>query len=502
MIMLRRAIRSLRRAPRLTLAAVLCFGLGAAATASVATLVGAALLRPLPFPSADRLARIWLAEADGNPRVSLSIPEIVDFSHASAFEPLLGTARVRVVAQLDRGAERMRGEAVSRGYFQTLGLRPAIGRVLSDSDATPDAARVIVLSHRTWVVRYGADPDVIGRTFRTERAAYTIVGVAPAGFSGTVEDDVVEFWIPLGQYEPAALLEDRVERTAWAIGRLRAGASFASAQAELDALWPPLRDAHPDLYRRLSPRIEPMGENWRASLRGSGAVLSAAALLLLIVAAINLAGLLFARVLARQRELAVCAAIGASRRQLVVQLLTEALMIVGAGSLLGAIAGPFVLDAFLALSPIALPTYLQLEPDATTLAVSIVVLGIVGVLAGCAPAFAGSRVDAGDALKSNARGAIGLQGERRWGDLVVAGEAAMTIILLVSGGLLLRSYARLERTDVGYRVDGVARLAVTLTRQDAADGPAVLALYDRLRGAIGSYPGVEQVGLVWPTLPP
>ena len=202
------ALRSVRRAPALGIAAVLCIGLGASATTTVSTLVSATLLRPVPFPDAERLVRIWFDEPGVNARVSLSIPEIGDFARMRSFDAFAGTARVRTALRLEQGAERVRGEAVSRGYFDMLGIRPAIGRLLAAADHAPDAPAVIVLSHGTWARHYGSDAAIVGRELRTERAVYTIVGVTEEGFDGTVEDDIVEFFVPLERYEPVSLTTD------------------------------------------------------------------------------------------------------------------------------------------------------------------------------------------------------------------------------------------------------------------------------------------------------
>jgi putative ABC transport system permease protein len=501
MTTLRFALRSLVRTPRLSLAAVACIGLGAAATTAVSTLVAATVLRPLPFPAADRLVRLWWEE-DGNPRVSLSIPELRDAASLRSFDVLLATARVRAVAVLDGGAQRMRGEGVSPGYFESLGLRPHLGRLLADEDHRPGAPRVIVISHALWTGSFGADPAVVGRTFRTERAAYTIAGVGPAGFQGTVEPDVVTFWIPLSQYEPAAMLEERRTRQSWAIGRLREGTGLGAAAAEVAALGGALAERHPVVYRRLRLRVEPMGENWRGGFRASGLLLAGSAVLLLLVAATNVAGLLLARVIERRRELAVRAALGADRGRLVRQLLLEAAILVAAGSALGMLVAPAVLRAFLALSPVALPAYVQVAPDARALLVSIAALAVTGLLAGTAPAIFGSRVAPGEALKEDGRGTVGGRAERRAGGLLVAGEVALTLVLLVAGALLLRSWERLEKVPLGYRTEGLARLAFALSRQDVPETSAVPAFRERVRATLLEHPGVQEVGLVWLTLPP
>jgi putative ABC transport system permease protein len=499
---LRHALRSLRSRPRLALAAVACLAIGLAATQAVFTLVNAVLLRPLPFPGADRLVRVWLAEDGGDPRGSFSIPELGEMeTGVRAFDAFLGTARVRLVALFDHGAERMRGEAVTRDYFSGLGLHPRAGRFFAAADFANDAPRVVVLSHRTWTDRYGADPEAVGRTFRTETTAFTVVGVAPPGFQGTVEDDVVEFWIPLPQYLPANLLADRKVRMAWAIGRVRPGRGPAAVEAELKALFAVLAQDHPEAYRRLRPRIEAMGENWRTGLRGGSALVLGAAGVLLVIAALNVGGLLFARTLERRRELAVRSALGASRRRIMLQLFLEAALLVAAGGGLGCLLAPSLLEAFLAGAPVPLPSYVVVAADARLRALVLVVLGVTAVLTGVAPAALASRVGPADALRIGGRGAVGGAPERRGAGALVAAEVALTLVLLVGGSLLLRSYACLAGLPLGFRTEGIVRMALTLSQRDVPDG-SLPAFYDRLRGELAAEPGVERVGLVAPTLPP
>jgi predicted permease len=499
---IRNAMRSLWRAPGLGLAAIACIGLGTAATATVATLVSATLLRPVPFPDANRLVRIWLDEAGVNPRIELSIPDIADFSRVSSFDAFLGIARVRVVALLAHGAERLRGEGVTVGYFETLGVRATLGRLLLPSDHRADAPSVVVLSHGTWMRHYGSDPAVIGRELRTERATYSIVGVAQPGFAGTIENDIVEFFIPIQHYEPAAIITNRNVQVAWVIARLKPDVPAAAAQAEADSVRRALAEQFPDKYRRVRASVEPFGESWRQELRGGGGLLFAAAALLLIIAAINVGCLLLARVIDRRRELAICAALGADRRRLMLQLFTEALVLVAAGGAVGALAGPWLLDAFLAVSPVTLPHYLRLEADIVTVVLAASTLGIAGLVAGTVPALIGRRVSPGDVLREGGRGTLGRGIERTWGAALIAGETALTLVLLVAGGLLVRSYERLETLDMGFERDRIARLAVTLNRTDIGDRSRLPAIYERLSRELKSVPGTEQVGLVSPTLPP
>jgi putative ABC transport system permease protein len=496
------AFRSLRRSPALSLAAILCLALGGAATSAVGTLISALVLRPLPFPDAERLVRIWFEEPGGDPRISLSIPEFDDFRQARSFDAFLGTARVRVVALFGTGAERLRGEGVTRGYFDLLGVTAHLGRLLTPSDHSPSTSPPVVLSHGAWTQYFGADATVIGRELRTARAVYTIVGVAQRGFHGTVEDDIVEFFVPAEHYEPRALQTNRMGRSAWAVARLARGTTLEQANAEIAAIGAALARTYPDVYGDYAAYIEPMGESWRAGMRRGGGLLFVASAALLLIAAINVGCLLLARVLDRRRELAVRVSLGAHTRRLMSQLFVEAGVLVTFGGLLGALTGPWLLQVFLTLSPVTLPHYVDVTPDAWTAALSIGALALAGLLAGTVPAVVGRRVDPADVLREGGRGTFGRIQERHWTTVLIAGETALTLMLLVAGGLLLRSFDRLSSTPLGFERANVARLAVTLNPADFGSSEQLPRLYQRLRQALVAYPGVRAVGLVSPTLPP
>jgi predicted permease len=208
------------------------------------------------------------------------------------------------------------------------------------------------------------------------------------------------------------------------------------------------------------------------------------------------------RVIDRGRELAVRASLGATRRHLIAQLALEAALLVAVGSGIGVAASRLVLRGFLAASPVALPSYLTLEPDGGALAIATAVLALAGLFAGIVPALLGSRVAPGEAMRAGGRGTIGGRGERRWGAVLVIVETAATVVLVVTGALLLRSWQQLETADLGYRVERIARLAFTINRLDAAAPADVPAVIERVREAVASHPEAMRVGLVWPTLPP
>ena len=343
--------------------------IGVAATTAVSAFLSAVLLRDVPFPHPERLVRVWLAnDRTGEPRGDLSIPELVDFEQrATMFDAFLGTARSRLVALLPQGAERLRGEGVTRAYFDALALRPSLGRLFTAGDFDAAASPAIVISAETWRRHFGANPSIVGTPLRTAAVTFTIVGVAPEGFAGTIEADIVEYWVPLPQYVPAYARTDRTVRASWAIGRLREGATMAQAQQELTSLVGGFAAASPAMYRDLRPFLEPMGEISRSEFRGAGLVLLAVSVALLLIAALNVAGLLTARALDRRRELAIVAAMGASRGELIAQLAGEALLLALVGGGLGAALAQPTLTALLSLSPIDLPLYVTVAFDVRTL---------------------------------------------------------------------------------------------------------------------------------------
>lgn len=499
---LRSALRGIVRSPALTVAATICIGLGGAATSAVATLANAVLLRPVPFPHAERLVRVWLDEQGVAPRVSLSIPESRDLHGLDAFEAVVATARIRAVSVVGDRPQRVRGEGVDRGYFDVLGLRAQTGRLLEARDHEAGAPPVTVISHGFWSRAFGGSPDAVGTVLKTQRSAFTIVGVAPRGFSGSVEDDEVEFWTALEHYEPQSMLKDRDARQTWTIARLAGGTSASAAQAQVDALSRTWRARDPQRYRNLALRVEPLGESWRGGLRTGTAVLAGAAVALLAIAALNVGCLLLARVMDRRREFAIRTALGASRARIVRQLVFEAALMCVGGAAAGLVLGPIVLEAFLAAAPVALPSYLDLTPDLRVAVIALVALTIAALAAGTAPALVGRRSADADALHRESRGTAAAPGERRWVSVLIALETALTLVLLVSGSLLLRSYDRLSSVDLGFRREGIARLAITLSRDDAGPAESRHAVFKRLHDATASVPGVVTAGLVSPTLPP
>jgi predicted permease len=493
------ALRSLARNKRATFLTTLCIALGVAASATALSLAWTVTLRPLPFPNGERLVRVWLASVQA-PRLDISIPDIADIaSGITAFDAFAGTTRTRFVGLFDHGAERIRGEAVTPDYFELLGVRAGRGRVFQAGDHEADAPRVALISGALWRRLYGGSADAIGRTLRTETATFEIVGVLEDRFDGSIEADIVDFWIPLSQHLPAAAATTRLARQSWVIGRLAPGATIGQAQQQLNRLTASLEGAHGTTYRGLTLQAEPFAENWRAGVRGSGLLLFGAALTLLVIAVVNVSGLALARALDRRREFALRVALGADVRSVSLAPFTEAAIAALIGGTLGALLSGPLLNAFLAVAPIALPRYLQPEMSGVLLLAVTALCGLAAVGAGVLPALEARRASPATALRDGSRGNLGGRNRGRIGRVLVTAQVALTTALVVVAALLGRSFQALNEIGLGFRTD-VVRLAVTASPADRGGDP--IAFRARLVDALRREPGVQHVGLAWLTLPP
>jgi putative ABC transport system permease protein len=487
------------RNKRASLLTILCIAMGVVASATALSLAWTVTLRPLPFPNGERMVRVWLSSAE-TPRLDMSIPDLADIqASVTAFEQFQGTARVRFVGLFGEGAARLRGEAVTPGYFPFLAASAAQGRVFSASDHEPGAASVAVISHSTWRRFYGSDPAIIGKTLRSERATFEIIGVSQPAFQGTIENDIVEFWIPLSQYVPVWMAQERTTRQSWAIGLLRPGSTIDDARLQLQRLGAELSQRHGAPYQGLTLGVEPFAENWRTGVRGSAILLLLAAVALLAIAVVNVAGMSLARALDRRREFALRMALGADGRRIAALPFLESAIASLAGGLLGAAASPALLEWLLSVAPIALPNYLRPEVTGPLPWLIAGICSVAAIGSGLLPAFEARKAAPASVLNDGSRGQIGGRHSARTGRMLVTAQVALSTGLVAIVALLGRSFQSLNTAPLGFHTD-IARLAVTASPSDLT-GNAV-AFRARLREAIRREPGVLGVGLVWPTLPP
>jgi predicted permease len=501
---LKSALRSIKRSLRLSLAAVACIALGTAASSAVLTLYSSAVLRPLPFPDAGRLVRIWLDDPAVGPRRQLTLPDVLDLENQlTTLDRFVATARSRIMFLGDRGARRVEGEAVTPGYFDLLGIEPLLGRVFLPDEYLAGSEPTMVLSFATWNSHYGGNPEILGSTIRAATRNYAVVGVLPPSFLGSIEEDFpdIEFWVPMVHDRTDEVRRSRAgSGYIWTIGRLGPGIDMAQAEHEVHAIGTRVAEGNPEARGPMGMRVERLGENWREQLRARNYLLLAAAGLLLLVAASNAAGLFTTRSLAKRRDMAVMAALGASRTRLIRQVFAETSLLVVAGAAVGTFLALPVLRSFMNIAPNEVPEYVSLNLDGRALLLVLTVLALTAVLAGTMPALLGSRVDPVGALRG--RGTTAGRRERRLGDRLVVAEVALTTVLVVTAGLLLRSYQALGRTDLGFRTERLLRMAIFVDSRDVDRTEDLNTFHARLRESLLAAPGVEGVGLVWPTVPP
>jgi predicted permease len=511
---IRYACRWLLRSPGFAAVAILSLGLGIGFNSAIFAVADALLLRPLPVAEPARLVDIYTSGSDGDTYSTNSLPDLQDLQRTTtAFDDVAGySPMIAAVARGDR-AGLMLGEIVTGNYFRMLGVRARLGRTLAAEDDLPGAHRVTVLSAGYWRREFGADPAVVGQTLRVRGQSYEIAGVVDDSFTGMMPLIAPELWIParyVEDVEPAGInenvpsptgtsrLDRRGQRWLFAKARLKPGVTVDQARANVTSVAGQLAAAYPMTNKDRRVTVRPTSDT-RLHPEADGTMslivwgTMAAVGLVLVIACANLAGMLLARASARRREMSIRVAIGAGRGRLIRQLVTESVVL----GVLGAAVG-LVLAGWLTrlLSSFQLPIFaslsLDLRIDARVLAFTIAVALLTGVLAGLVPAFRATRRDLVAGLKGDTR-TERLAG-RRWSarDALVIGQVAVTVVLVVISGLLLRSLATSHAAEVGFRTRGLAIVSADtdMLRYTPERSHAFWAEADRV---LRSLPGVEGV---------
>ena len=491
---LRYTFRTLRRSPAFALTAILLSALGIGATTAALAVADHVLVRPLPYVEPDRLVRFWQEDRETGGSNVLSPGNFIDLTtRATAFESVAAYTP-QFANLINNGAPvRLEGQRATVSLFDTLGRRAAIGRTFTGADHP--SVPLVVLAYRAWITHFAGDAGVVGRQINLNGTSHTVIGVMPPDFMFPDRD--TEFWAPL-ELSLAALgpsFDDRGNTFLWTVARLRDGRTLEQADAELDAGATELERRFPEENARLAIlTVDLRGNVTRVSRTMIFAVAGAAACLLLI-ACTNLAGLLLSRGLSRRRELAVRAAIGAARERLVRQMLTEACVIAAAGGALGALLALVSTPLLAELVPTSLPIAETPSPDWRFAAVAGIVALATAIAFGTLPARRAAGGAAPTALRESSRTGSSRRTERLRGALVMA-QVAVSVVLLVSVGLLARAMWRVQAIDPGFDARGVLTLRTSLPWPKYAPTAERVAFYDRVLGDIRALPGVEEAGYV------
>ena len=497
---LRYAFRVMSRAPSFAVAVVSVLALGIGANTTIFSIVNAVLLRPLPFEEPERLVRIFTRTPDGG-LFELSPGKFYDWQRdARSFEgmAMYQCCGFRELALTGTGAARtVRATAVSAGFFEVVRARPALGRVFRQEEDTPGGKHAVVLSERFWRTEFGEDPRVIGRTVKLNDEAYTIVGVMPAtasveSWTGMASD----VWIPLALTDEQRSVRGGHNRDG--VARLKRDVALAQAQAEMDAISARLAREFPRTDGRgWGAVVIPMQEEIVGNSRTMLLMLLGAVGLVLLIACANVGNLLLTRALSRRKEIAIRSALGAGRGRVFQQLLTEALLLAGAGGALGLLLAYATLTSAATLLASQVPRAEEISIDGPVLLFAVGVSMLTGMLAGTLPALRAGRADLGGlngALKEGGRsdGAIG-GGTRR---LLIVCEVALSLVLLMGAGVMIQSLLALRHGDAGFDPDNVLTMRVRLADARYPSPAQRSSFFDAALQRIRALPGVEAAGTI------
>lgn len=485
--------RTVIRKPAFAVFAVLTLALGIGANTAIFSMVNAVLFRPLALRDPEHILIIW--ESNGySDKLPVSIPEFLDFQTQNrSFVRMAALGNWNANLSGEETPERVTGMQASGDFFETLGAQPFLGRVLGPEDSQPGSPRTVVLSYGFWSRHYGGDRTIIGKPIRLNGDSYTVVGVLPATLAYlSVQDDVIT---PL-VFENDPRREHRGDNFLRTFGRLKPGVTKEQAHEDIVGMIQRMRLQYPkDNAALQGATVEVLQTALVEKVRGSLLLLFGAVLAVLLIACANLAGLLLVRASTRTKEVAMRVALGASPKRLLRQFLIESLLIAIAGGLLGVFVGAIGIHALVALSPADLPRAKEIGLDVRALEFTTAISLLCGLIFGMAPALELSKVNLNEEMKEGGRGGLGGSARQRVRKLLVVGQVAVALLLLVGGGLLLKSFVRLESVQSGFNPKNllVVRLALPKTHYKGRD--SVVNFYRALSPSIENLPGVKSVAV-------
>ncbi len=490
---LRYGARMLWKSPGFTLIAVITLALGIGANTAIFSVIDALMVRPLPFREPDKLFQVWESNVKlGYNETDASYPNFADWRDQNqVFEQIAiysgGTYNLAGAAE----PERIEGAIVAPAFFPLLGVKPTLGRVLAPEEDHPNKVFSVVMSERLWRRRFNSDSQIIGRTISLDTESFTVVGVVPniTDLAGLPND--TDLWIPISQ---GFGFDNRRGHGYQVIARLKQGVTREQAQADMDRIAGSLAIRHPDSNTGQGVRLVPLQEQIVGDFKLALLALLGAVLFVLLIASANIANMLLARAAGRQKEISIRAALGAGRLRLIRQLLAESLLLAGLGGAAGLLLAVWGVYLLLAFGPAELPRAGEVAVDMRALGFTFAVSLLTGIIFGLAPALQASRPDLNETLKEGVRGATGSAGHRRMRSLLVVSEIALSLVLLVGAGLLMRSFLKLQAVAPGFNPNNMLTMRVSLEGPNYEKAESRIAFYDQLLDKIKALPGVQSVG--------
>ena len=492
---IRYGVRSLVKRPGFTAVALITLALGIGANTAIFSLINAVLIRPLPFDQPERLVWAWGNIRNGGNRASVSPLDYVDYrAQNNTFEQFAAMLSFAASANLtgDGEPERLVARAVTGNFFQALGVAPSRGRAFTNENEKPGNDQVAVISYDFWQKRFGGDPGLIDKKIILDGKTFTVVGVMGREFdfpAGT------QLWIPLN-FDATPGLKQRRAHFLRPIGRLKTGVTLAQAQADTDAIAGRLEASYPDTDTGWNLRMVPLREQIVGNLRPTLFILLGAVGLVLLIACANVANLLMAHAAARWREIAVRSALGASRWRIARQMITESVLLALAGGALGALLAIWGVELLVSISGDNIPSTAHVKIDPTVLAFTLLLSMVTGILFGVAPTLRALNMNLSDSLKEGGRAASEGVGRNRVRSLLVVFECALSVVLLIGAGLLIRSLFRLHNTDPGFEPQNVLTMRIDLPREKYDSPEKIANFWEQFETRVAALPGVESVGMV------
>jgi len=492
---LRYALRQLRKTPGFTFIAVLTLALGIGANTAIFSVIYAVLLQPLPYPDGDRV--VILTETDPNlPQISVAYPDYLDWKRDNTvFENIAVSRResYNLSGLEGRAPEQVSGGLVTGNFFKVIGLQPQLGRVFTEEEDRVGGPAVCVISDKIWQRVWNRDPNVLGKSVNLGNQPFTIIGVMPPQM---FSPRTVDVWFPLTRRTDDQMWQDRNNHPGlygWA--RLKEGVTIDKALTQMKEIAARLSVQYPKSNTGVSVTLTTLLENQVGDYRDSLRLLLGAVALVLVIACANLANLLAARGAARAREFAVRAAVGASRWQIIRQLLIESFVLAVVGGVLGLFLAAWGRDLLVALAPPGVPRFQNIALSGWVLVFSLGLSFVTSILFGLWPAWSSSRADIQLALKSGGHGSSETVGAKRSRDLLVVAEVALTLILLSSAGLILKSFANARNVGLGFDPHLLLSARVDLPEPSYSDPKKLMNFHEALMAKLSVLPGVQNAAL-------
>jgi putative ABC transport system permease protein len=495
---LRYGARMLLKNPIFTLIAIATLGLGIGANTAIFSMVNAVLLRSFPYGDAERLVVLWEKESKNEQNV-ISPANFYDWQERqSVFAGMAAFTDTRTSISGDGAPEEIAGQVATDNLFSVLGVNALLGRTFTPDDSKPGQNTVVVLSYGLWQRRFGADPNVIGRKVILNAVEHTVIGVTPPDFKWHVRKNsqtgqVAELWSP---WAITPGFKQWRGRFICAVARLKPGVTLSQSRAEMDAIASRLAEEYKQFNRGYGVNLVPLREQFAGEIRRALLVLMGAVGFVLLIACANVANLLLARAAARQKEIAVRAAMGASRGRIVRQLLTESVLLATMGGGAGLLLAWLGASALVKLSPPELGDFQQVEISLPVLGFTFAIAVLTGVIFGLVPALEASNIKLNDTLKEAGRSLAGASRGLRLRNALVVAEVALALVLLVGAGLLIRSFLRLQGLETGFNARGVLTMRVALPNARYNDEAKRVGFFTQALERMRALPGVEAAGAI------